>query len=99
MIWPFLTAATREKVQLVSGQAGLDAIHSMVPASILPLSLGGTSPQRPFAESVRQLARLEGDQHADKGRESKLGFNQYAAHARHSSMADSLYSDATDVQA
>jgi hypothetical protein len=55
MISPFLTASTSEKVQLVSGQSGLQAIHAVVPAELLPESLGGTAPLRPFADALQTV--------------------------------------------
>lgn len=99
MIWPFLTASTREKVQLVSGDSGLEAIHSMVPHSILPPALGGTSTLKPFIESVRDLRAQEGSQPSTQAPLKDKGLGQKnlntGSHARHSSIADSVYSDAT----
>lgn len=81
MIWPFLTVSTRGKVQLVSGESGLKAIHSMVPPSILPASLGGTSPLKRFSDAVKSLTAVEGAQHGQiqKGQDSKANCKQ-AAH-------------------
>lgn len=95
MIWPFLTAATAEKVQLVSGDAGLQAIHSVVPPSILPAALGGTSPLKPFAEAVRSAAGAEEGQGTPIPKQ--ITTQRAAAHTRHTSIADSANSDATDL--
>lgn len=100
MIWPFLNASTRDKVQLVSGDAGRASIHSMVPSNILPSALGGTSPLKPFADAGRSLAAGDGVQHTvdQKVQTSKQSCTKLAAgHARHASIADSVHSDATDL--
>lgn len=95
MIWPFLTAATAEKVKLVSGEEGLQAIHSVVPPSILPAALGGTSTFKPFAEAIGWMAG------AGQGKSTptakQVCAQRAAAHARHSSIADSAHSDTTDL--
>lgn len=99
-IWPFLTAATRDKVQLVSGDAGLKTIHSMVPADILPGTLGGSSPLKPFADAVKSLGIGEGvkPMYPPRVPAPRPNCKQLAAtHARHSSIADSAHSDTTDL--
>jgi hypothetical protein len=98
MVWPFLAVSTREKVQLVSGDAGLKAIHCMVSSTILPSSLGGSADLKPFAEAVKSLVGGKGQQSVPSqphNRADAANAQHAASHARSSSIADSLRSDAT----